>query len=142
MSEREPEVVRLDIPSNAKYLTLLSACIAEMLARADNLVQRETVTYNIQLAAHETCTNIIDHAYAGNKHSRIIIHLALLEQPYRLVIDLFDTGRSFDLDLTPAPNLDQPQVHGYGLFIVRSLMDEVVYQPQMGNNHWCLIKHL
>ena len=142
MSAHEPEVVRLDIPSNAKYLTLLSACIAEMLARADNLAQRETVTYNIQLAAHETCTNIVDHAYAGSKDNRILIHLALLDHPFRLVIDLFDTGRSFDLDMTPVPNLDRPQVHGYGLFIVRSLMDEVVYQPQLGNNHWRLIKHL
>ena len=142
MSVHNPEVVRLDIPSNAKYLTLLSACIAEMLARADNLAQRETVTYNIQLAAHETCTNIVDHAYAGDKNNRILIHLTLSQQPFRLVIDLFDTGKSFDLDLTPTPNLDQPQVHGYGLFIVHSMMDEVVYQPQTGNNHWRLIKHL
>ena len=31
----------------------------------EGLAQRESVTYNAQLAAHEACANIIDHAYAG-----------------------------------------------------------------------------
>jgi serine/threonine-protein kinase RsbW len=136
------EFIRLDLPATAKYLTILSACIAEMLARVDNLPQRDTIIYNIQLAAHEVCANIVDHAYAGEDDKRILINLTLKQHPMRFVIDLYDSGQSFDLGNTPTPNLEQPQVHGYGLFIIRSLMDEMIYQPQPGNNHWSLVKHL
>lgn len=142
MSTLSPEVIRLDLPATPKYLTVLSACIAEILARAELGAERETLTYNLQLAAHEACANIVDHAYSGDPSNRILISLALMAEPNRFVIDLFDSGRSFDLASTPLPNLDQPQVHGYGLFIIQSLMDEVVYQPQPGNNHWFLVKHL
>jgi len=142
VSIRYPEVIRLDIPATNKYLNILSACIAELLSRIDGLSQRETITYNIQLAAHETCANIVDHAYTDEKDKRITITLTLADQPFRLIIDLYDTGRAFDLESTPAPNLSEPRTHGYGLFLVHSLMDEVVYHPETGNNHWCLTKHL
>jgi anti-sigma regulatory factor (Ser/Thr protein kinase) len=33
-------------------------------------------------------------------------------------------------------------VHGYGLFLMRSLLDEVRYEPQAGNNRWRLVKCL
>jgi len=71
-----------------------------------------------------------------------LINLTLKRHPMCFEIDLYDSGQSFDLDNTPTPNLEQPQVHGYGLFIIRSLMDEMIYQPQPGNNHWSLVKHL
>lgn len=142
MSAHLAEIIRLDLPATAKYLTILSACIAEMLARVDNLPERDTITYNIQLAAHEACANIVDHAYAGALDKRILINLTLKQHPMSFVIDLYDSGQPFDLETTPTPNLDQPQVHGYGLFIIRSLMDEMVYRPQPGNNHWSLVKHL
>ena len=142
MGTHYPEQIKLDLPAASKYLNVLSAVIAEVLTRVEGLAQRESVTYSAQLAAHEACANIIDHAYAGAADQRIAIVVTVDDQPLRLSIDLYDTGRPFDLEQTPEPNLSVPQVRGYGLFIIRSLMDHVSYHPGPGRNHWCLVKHL
>ncbi|HNP69463.1 MAG TPA: ATP-binding protein [Kouleothrix sp.] len=142
MSTQYPEIIRIELPATTKYLSVLSACIAEILARVENLEQRESVTYTIQLAAHEACANIVDHAYAGGQEQRISIVLTLAEHPRRFTIDMYDHGESFDIERTSSPTFEEPQVRGYGLYIIRSLMDEVSYHPAPGNNHWCLMKHL
>ncbi|MDZ4716927.1 MAG: ATP-binding protein [Roseiflexaceae bacterium] len=143
MSLQHPEVVRLELPARYTYLHILSDCIADMLRIAE-LQDREMMVYNIQLAAHEICANIVNHAYA-DKHmgeGRIHISLALYPWPLRFEIELQDAGESFDPAAVPTPQLQEAQVHGYGLFLVRTLMDTVTYTAQSGNNHWCLIKHL
>ncbi|PLS82941.1 MAG: ATP-binding protein [Chloroflexi bacterium] len=113
-----------------------------MLTRVEGLAERDIVSYNIQLAVHEACTNIVEHAYAGRNDGRIKIALMLDEQPRRLVVDIHDTGGSFDITQAREPNLDDAQIHGYGLFLIRNLMDEMSYTPGPSNNRWHLVKHL
>jgi serine/threonine-protein kinase RsbW len=142
VSDQPSEVIRLDLPATHKHLNILSACIAELLVRIEEINEREAVIYNLQLAAHEACANIIDHAYAGELERRIAIMLTLAARPRRLIIDLYDTGCSFDFASVPEPNLNEAHDHGYGLFLMRSLMDEVSYISQPEGNHWSLVKHL
>jgi serine/threonine-protein kinase RsbW len=143
VTARQPELVRLDLPARYTYLHLLSDCIAEMLRLVEGVHDFETLCYNIQLAAHEICTNIINHAYDGDGAGRLEIALRL-EFPAtpRLTIDLYDSGRPFDPDSYSAPDLDEVRIHGYGLFLVHHLMDTVNYTPARGRNHWCLTKSL
>ena len=42
----------------------------------------------------------------------------------------------------PPPGFDEPQVHGYGLFLMRELTDGVQYERVEGRNHWQLMKNL
>lgn len=144
MSLQHPEVIRLELPARYTYLHILSDCVADMLRLVAEIPDRETMTYNIQLAAHEICTNIMNHAYADTHtgEGRIDISLTLHPWPLRFEIELHDTGCSFDPDVVPTPLLQEAQIHGYGLFLVRTLMDTVTYTSQSGNNHWCLVKYL
>lgn len=137
----QEKVIRLQLPANFKYLNVLGACVGAMLDRVEDLADREIVAYNVELALHETCTNIVAHAYAG-KTGRIDVALHLEDDPRRLVIDLTDNGISFNLDATPVPNLAEAQVNGYGLFLIRELLDEVTYEPGEEENHWHLVKLL
>lgn len=136
------EVVRLDLPATYKYLNILSGCIAEIMSHVDNIEDHEALVYNLQLAAHEVCTNIVGHAYVNTQGGRIQVELALIQQPRQLIIELSDCGQHFDPSLVPMPTLDAPQVHGYGLFIIQNLMDEVAYTPRPEGNHWRLVKYL
>jgi serine/threonine-protein kinase RsbW len=142
VSVQPSEVIRLDLPATHKHLNILGACISEFLARVENVDDREAIAYNLQLAAHEACANIIDHAYAGKTEHRILIKLSLIVRPRRLTIELHDTGCSFDIASIPEPNLNEAHDHGYGLFLMRSLMDEVTYTSQPEGNYWVLVKHL
>jgi serine/threonine-protein kinase RsbW len=136
----DSDVIRLDLPATHKYLNVLGACLGEMLTRAEGLDDPTALTYAVQLAVHEICANIVEHAYAGQPAGRIGVTVTLAAQPRRLVVDLADTGRSFDPAGVPEPDLTEGQAGGYGLFLVRQLMDDVTYHPQPGGNHWRLAK--
>jgi serine/threonine-protein kinase RsbW len=140
---RHPELVRLDLPARYIYLHLLSDCIGDMLRLVEPVSDFETLCYNIQLAAHEVCTNIIGHAYENDESGRIEITLRLdFDTMPRLTIELGDTGRPFEPEGYTAPNLDEVRVHGYGLFLIKHLMDSVTYTPKAGRNYWLLTKNL
>lgn len=141
MSLSRPVTISLDIPADHTQLRIVSACIAELLANVEQIVDRDVLLYNVQLAVHEVCTNIIDHAYKGADQERIAL-VFTLEPPRRLIAEIRDTGHSFDLGTVDAPDLSLPRDRGYGLFLVRHLMDDVVYLPTTSGNCWRLIKHL
>jgi serine/threonine-protein kinase RsbW len=57
-----------------------------------------------------------------------------------LTLWFHDTGASFDPTVVPTPRLGELQEHGFGLFLVRELMDEVEYQANASGNCWTLVK--
>ena len=136
-----PEIIRLDLPAIHKYLNLAGACVSEMLGRAEGVQDIEQMVYNIQLAVQEGCANIVDHAYSGEE-GRIGVTLQLDTSPLSLTVELRDVGRSFDPEEVQDPDLDMPQVHGYGMFLMRALMDEVVYESHTGANCLRMVKQL
>ncbi|NTU84584.1 MAG: ATP-binding protein [Chloroflexales bacterium] len=135
------ERIWLDIPAAAAYLHILSECIAELVDRAANVPEPSHTTYSIQLAAQEIGSNIVRHAYGGG-NGRIVAQLTVEYGPRRMVIELRDSGAAFDPDLVSDPDLDQVHVHGYGLFLARTLLDELRYETTPGENRWRLVKHL
>lgn len=98
--------------------------------------------YLVELAISEICTNIIKHAYA-DAEGHITGHITLLEDGVQL--DFYDMGEGFDPSTVPQPQSDPRELAegGYGLHIVRQIMDVVSYEhhPDRGN-HWHLIKLL
>lgn len=135
--------VQLDIPASLKYLHVLGSCLASTIACAQNIVDAEIVTYNAQLALHEVCANIMLHAYAHKPEGgRIQALIVLNPLSNELIIELSDNGDPFDEVSVKEPDLENGQVHGYGLFLARNLMDSVKYQRQLNQNFWSLTKHL
>jgi serine/threonine-protein kinase RsbW len=137
----QPTVIRLELPAEHRYLNVVGACAAALLARAPGLQEADIVNYNVELALQEACSNLVDHAYAGQP-GRIVIEFGYTEGDRQLTVDLYDTGRPFDPQTAPEPALDGVQVRGYGLFLIRNLMDEVSYEAEGGRNHWRLVKNL
>jgi len=120
----------------------VSEAVESYLAQIDKIEDAEIVTYNIVLAVHELCTNIVTHAYAGEPGT-IAIDLRLEEDPLRLVVSTQDKApHIFDKEGWTAPNLAEPQEHGLGIWLIQQLMDEVNYQPAPGNNRWRLVKEI
>lgn len=143
MLEESIERVQLDLPARLIYLPLLGDCIAKMLHSLDGVLDPEMTLYNIQLATHELCTNIIHHAYqAPTGTERIEIQLYLDRKARSFRVNLRDQGQRFDIAAVAEPDLEQAQIHGYGLFLVRNLMDQVDYAHNAGYNEWQIVKFL
>lgn len=137
------ETIHIDMPATLKYLNVLGSSIAAMMAHVPDLHHPELSIYNVQLAAHEICTNIALHAYAHSTEiGRIQVSLVLNPQEKTLKIELFDEGEPFDVTMVSEPALDEGQIHGYGLFLAHNLMDAVTYQRLQNKNTWCLTKQL
>jgi len=132
-----PELIRLEIPAHQKYLEIVSVCLQAVLERAPGLDDAEEQIFAVKLAVHEACANIIEHAYRSSE-GRIKVQITLQDQS--IVIDLFDTGVKATLSDVRPPNLEEPQIKGYGLFLMQQLMDSVDYLAEEDCNHWRLVK--
>ena len=141
MNDPVVEVVKLDLPATYTSLTLLRACVTELIMQC-NVLEHDPTIYSVQLAIHETGANIIDHAYCGDFSQRFAATLSLCRKKRQIIIELYDTGVAFEIEHVPKPNLDIPQEHGYGLFLIENTMDEVIYESHEAGNYWRLMKQL
>lgn len=140
--EQHCDRIRLELPATTKYLNVLGACLDGIVERIDGIAEPRITAYNIQLAVNEIVANIITHAYAEKPDGCVSLTATVIPEPLQLLVELYDTGHSFDPSAVPEPDLDDVQIHGYGLFLARSLMDEVTYTPGPDGNCWQLIKYL
>lgn len=83
----------------------------------------ETAQDDVVMAVVEACTNALLHGTApdGEGRTSVCIYLG----PANLVVDVADEGPGFDPTRLPAPDLEAPREHGYGLFIIRRVMDRL-----------------
>ncbi|MBK8904181.1 MAG: ATP-binding protein [Anaerolineaceae bacterium] len=135
------DILRVEMPAAHAYLQMIGPSVSCLIKNARSLTRDDSLAYNIELAVHEVCTNIIEHAYGGLP-GRIEMVFTVLINPPQLVIELFDNGRSFEYTSIPLPNPEEPQVRGYGLFLVQELMDQVDYCTTVDGNSWYLVKNL
>jgi len=90
----------------------------------------ENLTH-LELAVHETASNVIRHAY-NNKDDRLI-QVRGSVYPDKFTIELFHTGKSFNPESVIAPSFDGSRDGGFGLYIISQCMDEVkYYQDNLG----------
>ncbi len=82
------------------------------------------------LVVSEACVNVVKHAYRGRPGKPIELRLAIEERS--LVLEILDEGERFDLESYSPPDLSEPHESGYGVFLMRSIMDKVVYDTSDG----------
>ncbi len=130
------------LPTQLDRLVELEQIVADMLAHVRNLPDAEIIQYNVVLALHELCVNIMKHAYAG-QNGQFTVVFDLQCDPTRIQIETFDNGaRAFNDQEWQTPNLDDPPIHGLGVFLMKQLMDTVEYKSTATGNYWRLVKLL
>ena len=87
---------------------------------------------DIKVAVSEACTNAIKHSY--DKSVNIIY--TILENG--LDIEIRDNGKGYDVKSIDEPDLTQPRENGLGIFIIKTLMDDVNIESK--DNQGTIIK--
>jgi serine/threonine-protein kinase RsbW len=84
---------------------------------------------DIELALSEACTNVLDHATAGDEYEVV----AGLDDT-SCVIEVIDTGRGFDAEHLGLAEADPSAEEGRGIQLIRALVDRVHFRsrPERG----------
>jgi serine/threonine-protein kinase RsbW len=122
------EEFALSIPSSTENIHQVEGFIEEICDRY-NL----TGHYfgNISLAVLEAVDNAIIHGNRNNKDKSVKLILSI--KPGQLEFKINDEGAGFDYSKVPDPTdpmIDIPEGIGRGLFIIRSMTDEVTFNDQ------------
>jgi serine/threonine-protein kinase RsbW len=100
-----------------------------------------TTVENIILAVDEACTNIIKHAYKLSPEGEIIIKIDYDEEKF--MVTIIDYGKSFEPERVPLPDLQkyyrEHRVGGLGMYLMKSLMDDVKYSSVPGKYNQVLL---
>src|SRR5262245_15305842 len=74
----------------------------------------------------EAFNNVAIHGFRDLAPGSVDIEISWTQE--QIVIEMSDSGRTFDPDAAPPPALDELPEGGMGVFIMRSFMDEVEYK--------------
>lgn len=106
-----------------------------------------TAIDDVQLCVVESVNNAIEHSYANQMNYLVEVTVSLF--PDYLMIEIADTGEAMDAsllkfvtspDITRLPPLRKLPEGGWGLYIIKSRMDEVTYYSHKGLNILRLVK--
>lgn len=134
--------MHIKIKSLTENLNLVRAQVSDA---AQQFGFDEESVNKIALSVDEACTNIIKHSYNSSPNNDIEIATATNNSRFEVII--IHQGASFDPKsiklLNIREHLTQYRRGGLGMYLIRSLMDEVEYKSLPNkNNEVHLIKYL
>ena len=101
------------------------------------------LVFQVNLVIEEVAINVINYGHDGGLHE---IEIALTSELDALTIEVIDDGRAFDpTEDAKVPDVTLPMeerpVGGLGVYLVRTMMDEMRYRREEGRNHLTLVKY-
>jgi len=127
--------IQIKIPNQTRYLSLIGD-IGENLAKATCPLpsKKDFCASTLNVVITEAVVNAIKHANTTDPETyvKIIINVSDKE----ISVGIYDSGQGFDLNSIPSPEFDSSSLDesGRGIFVIKSLMDSVVYKKVNGGN--------
>lgn len=130
------ENVCISLPSKPEYVSI---------ARMTSSVVANKIGFNIEeiedikVAVGEACNNAVLHGC--EESSNFSVEFTIGED--KVIIEIRDEGNGFNVDKCPVPDICNPKEGGLGIFIIKSLMDDVEVKSSPGNGTIIkMIKHV
>jgi serine/threonine-protein kinase RsbW len=132
----------LKLPSQTDNLELIRnfvSAVARKVGFKDDDVSK------IELSVDEACTNVIEHAH--HRDARQDLDVAIKIDIEKFMIVVTDRGKGFRFKDVKAPDMNtylaELRVGGLGIYLMKTLMDEVEYHSSPGRkNEVRMVKYL
>ena len=133
--------LHLRVETRKDELDRVSAAIEDFGMEADWPLD---LVFKVNLALEEIVLNVINYAYDDGLHE---FQISLTSDEDALTIEVIDDGRPFDpLSDAPKPDvsasIEDRNIGGLGIHLVRKMMDDVRYRREKGKNHLTLVTSL
>ena len=100
-------------PDFVSVIRLTLSCVASRIGFSLDDIE------DMKVCVSEACTNAIKHSKKDEFQVKFYVY------PDRLTIEVLDDGIGYDVDSLASPDLKNPKTSGLGIFIIKTLMDEV-----------------
>ena len=118
--------IKLTLPPKPEYVSLARLTIASV---ANTMGFSIGDVEDLKVAISEACTNALSHSQ--NKQESYDLSYLIGDQHLEFTVS--DRGMGFEPDAITPPHLDGQQIGGFGLFIIKSLMDRVEIVSKKGS---------
>lgn len=112
------EIVKINLPSKPEHVAI-ARLTASVLANQCGFDIEDIE--DIKVAVGEACNNAVLHTGSNSTHYEIVYTITDTE----FKVEIIDRGSGFNISNYHEPNLEEPAVGGLGIFIMKSLMDDV-----------------
>lgn len=126
--EHHGEKIELSIPNKAEFVSVVRLTLVAIANRVGfNIEEIE----DMKVAIAEACTNAITH---GKKTPAESIDIRFTLKEKSLEIEVKDNGKGCEVEKIKDPKIEELNENGLGIFIIRSLMDDVIIhsEPDQG----------
>lgn len=117
------ETIKMEITANPEYVSIIRLTTSGIANKVGFCIDD---IEDLKVAISEACTNAIKHSL----DDRFTIIYSMIENG--LTIEIIDNGKGYDRSTVSEPDIDNLKESGMGLFIIESLMDEVIVESQEG----------
>lgn len=129
----------LAVPADLLSIRAVGPWIRDCLRGHVDAAELEPVAARAELALQEIAANIVSHGYGARAGIIELSADVLPGDPPAWMVEVVDDGDPYEPDAQPEPSPDVPQVHGYGLMIVRQLTRDFAYERCDDRNHTTLV---
>ncbi len=135
------DTLELSFPASTRYVRIAAQFAAHTGALfCRDIAESEVVDKFLsvlELVVSEACTNAVQHSSVSGEKG-VIMQVSLDEE--QIIIKVKDFNKPFDFDGIKEPDLNSHPENGYGIFLMRSFMDEMKYTHELGWNCITLVK--
>ena len=128
--------VAVRIVSDPKWLRLVRAVVEQSCLGFGACQESATA---VVLAVNEAVSNVIRHAYEGDTTRPI--RIACRREGEMIEVRICDHGIEAEFLSRELPPPDELRAGGRGLYMIRTLMDEIEYRRKGGQNRMYLRKY-
>jgi serine/threonine-protein kinase RsbW len=123
-------VIDVSLCGNPRQLSLIRRIVQASIAP---LQVPLAYLNDIKLAVTEACTNVIKHAFKYDQTKKFDVVIKASQKLLYITITYEDIG--FNPNSIPLPDFTKVQEGGFGVFIIRKVMDDVLYSVDPANGH-------
>ncbi len=127
MLENQIDEINLTVPSKPEYVGVIRLTLAAIASRIGFDIEK---IEDMKVAVAEACTNAITHGCTCSQNSKF--NIDFISNGEKLTISVYDNGKGCSPENIKEPDLNQPKEGGLGIFIIKSLMDDVEIQSEDG----------
>lgn len=126
VTEGMSDSLSISVPSKPEYVSVVRLAASSIASRIGFDVEQ---IEDIKVAVAEACTNAIQHGLCNNCEN---YNITFYIDKDKLTIHIVDKGNGFSYSKLRNPDVTTLKEGGLGIFIIKSLMDEVEVMSDLG----------